>query len=76
MPSWCDVVDVNGPLVTYRYTFAFEDDGAEIESESVLRFRDHDELTRSLVGAGFRVAAVRDAPDRPGRELVFVAEAA
>lgn len=73
--SWCDVVDVNGPLVTYRYTFAFEDDGAQIESESVLRFRDRDELARSLTSAGFRVADVRDAPDRPGREFVYVAEA-
>ena len=66
VPSWCLVVDVNGPLVTYRYTFAFEDDGAQIESESVLRFRDRDELARSLTSVGFRVADVRDAPDRPG----------
>ncbi len=33
-------------------------------------------VVSALSGAGFRVAAVRDAPDRSGRELVFVAEAA
>jgi len=75
VPSWCDVVDVNGPLVTYRYTFAFEDDGAQIDSESVLRFRDCEELAHSLTSVRFRVADVRDAPDRPDREFVYVAEA-
>jgi hypothetical protein len=38
-----------------------------------LRFRSRDEIELSLCGAQFVVEDVRDAPDRPGRELVFVA---
>jgi len=30
-------------------------------------------VTASLVAAGFVVDDVRDAPDRPGREMVFIA---
>ena len=40
---------------------------------STLRFRTRAEVEASLVAAGFAVADVRDAPDRPGRELVFLA---
>jgi hypothetical protein len=40
---------------------------------AVLRFRGRDELARSLRAAGLVVDEVRDAPDRPGRELVFTA---
>ena len=38
-----------------------------------LRFRSRDELADSLAAAGMVVDEVRDAPDRPGREFVFVA---
>jgi hypothetical protein len=39
----------------------------------MLRFRDQVEISDSLRVAGFVVEDVRDAPDRPGLELVFVA---
>ncbi|MEE3920648.1 class I SAM-dependent methyltransferase [Micromonospora sp. BRA006-A] len=39
-----------------------------------LRFRDRDEVEASLAAAGYRVLDVREAPDRPGREFVFVAQ--
>jgi hypothetical protein len=39
-----------------------------------LRFRTRDEIERSLADAGFIVEDVRDAPDRPGCEFVFVAQ--
>jgi SAM-dependent methyltransferase len=71
--SWTEVVDVSGPLVTFRQTYEFEADGAVLTSDSTLRFRGRDELARSLGAAGFTVDEVRDAPDRPGRELVFIA---
>jgi hypothetical protein len=45
-------------------------------SESTLRFRHRDEVTASLVAAGYLVDEVRQAPDRPGRELVFIARRA
>ncbi|TXK38379.1 bifunctional 2-polyprenyl-6-hydroxyphenol methylase/3-demethylubiquinol 3-O-methyltransferase UbiG [Nonomuraea sp. C10] len=74
--SWSDVLDVSGPLVTFRQTYVFAADGAVLTSDSTLRFREREEVGRSLREAGFRVEDVRDAPDRPGREFVFVARAA
>jgi nucleoside-triphosphatase THEP1 len=47
-----------------------------IQSRSTLRFRTRAELEASLTAAGFVVQEVRDAPDRPGRELVFLARRA
>ena len=49
-------------------------DGAVIISDSTLRFRARDEVESSLAGHGFRVKDVREAPDRPGREFVFITE--
>ena len=73
--SWCELVEVAVPLVTFRWTYVFEADGAVLTSESTLRFRDRDEVERSLVAAGYVVEDVRDAPDRPGLEHVFIARA-
>lgn len=70
---WCEVLYVALPLVTFAWTYVFASDGARIVSESTLRFRDRDEISERLSAEGFTVDAVRDAPDRPGREYVFVA---
>jgi ubiquinone/menaquinone biosynthesis C-methylase UbiE len=40
---------------------------------ATLRFRGRDEIADSLRSAGFVLDEVRDAPDRPGLEMVFVA---
>jgi len=74
--TWGDVLDVSGELVSFRSTFVFEADGAVLTSESTLRFRHRDEVTASLAAAGYLVDEVRQAPDRPGRELVFIARRA
>jgi SAM-dependent methyltransferase len=73
--DWVQVTEVvdGGRLVTFESPNVFEADGTVIVSRSTLRFRSRDELGASLRAAGFVVDAVRDAPDRPGRELVFVA---
>ncbi len=71
-----EVVDVRLPLVSFRHTFRFLADGTEITSDSTLRFRDRDEVTATLTTAGYRVLDVREAPDRPGREFVVLAERA
>jgi SAM-dependent methyltransferase len=68
-----EVTKVGLPFVSFRYTYRF-DDGAVITSDSTLRFRDREEVESSLVAHGYRVVEVRDAPDRPGREFVFIAE--
>ena len=72
--SWVEVTDVQGPLVSFRTTFAFESDGVVLTSDSTLRFRTREELAPSLAEAEFTVRDVRDAPDRPGREMVFIAQ--
>jgi SAM-dependent methyltransferase len=74
--TWEDVLDVSGDLVSFRSTFVFEADGAVLTSESTLRFRHREEVTASLAAAGYVVEEVRQAPDRPGRELVFIARRA
>jgi ubiquinone/menaquinone biosynthesis C-methylase UbiE len=71
--TWVDVTRVQMPLISFRTTFVFSADGAVLTSESTLRFRTRAEIARSLRRSGFVVDDVRDAPDRPGREFVFVA---
>lgn len=73
--SWGDTFDVSGDLVSFRSTVVFESDGAALTSTSTLRFRHRDEVAASLAAAGYAVDQVRQAPDRPGLELVFVARA-
>jgi SAM-dependent methyltransferase len=71
--TWVEVTGIRGDLVSFRSTFVFEADRAVLTSDSTLRFRRREEITGSLTSAGFVLDDVRDAPDRPGRELVFVA---
>lgn len=73
--TWCDLIDVSGELVTFRWTNVFASDGARMTSDSTLRFRSRADVAQSLQDNGFRVDEVRDAPDRPGLEFVFIASA-
>lgn len=68
------VIDVSLPTVSFQYTYRFLRDDTEATSKSILRFRSHDEVASSLSANGYRVIDVREAPDRPGRELVYIAE--
>jgi SAM-dependent methyltransferase len=72
--TWTDLADVDFPLVSFRQVFRFQRDGVEVVSDSTLRFRGRDEITRWLTQTGFVVQDVRDAPDRPGLEFVFLAQ--
>ncbi|MGN9845907.1 class I SAM-dependent methyltransferase [Nonomuraea sp. H19] len=71
--TWSEVTDVSGPLVTFRGTWIFAADGAELTSDSTLRFREREEVEAALAAHGYAVEEVRDAPDRPGKEYVFLA---
>ena len=71
--TWVDVTEVQGLCVSFRSTFVFDRDGAVMTSDSTLRFRTRDEVVESLRMAGLRVREERDAPDRPGCEMVFLA---
>jgi SAM-dependent methyltransferase len=71
--QWVELISVAGPLVAFRTTWIFAADGQVLTSDSTLRFRSRDEIEASLTGAGYQVVDVREAPDRPGREFVFLA---
>ncbi|HWO76554.1 MAG TPA: class I SAM-dependent methyltransferase [Bacillus sp. (in: firmicutes)] len=71
--GWVDVTDVQDSLVSFRWTYVFESDGSIITSDSTLRFRSLKEITESLMDVGLSVEDVREAPDRPGQEYVFIA---
>jgi SAM-dependent methyltransferase len=71
-----EVTAVDLPFVSFRDTYTFSTDGAVITSESTLRFRGHDEVASSLAVAGYRILDLRQAPDRPGREHVFITQLA
>lgn len=49
-------------------------DGAVLTSDSTLRFRERAEVQAQLEEHGLVLAEVRDTPDRPGRELVSIAQ--
>ncbi|PZS34566.1 MAG: SAM-dependent methyltransferase [Pseudonocardiales bacterium] len=72
--TWFDLLEVSEPLVTFRASFAFASDGQTLTSDSTLRFRERDEVQAALIANGYVVDEVRDAPDRPGREFVFIAQ--
>jgi SAM-dependent methyltransferase len=71
--DWAEVTDVAGNLVTFRSQTTFGRHGVVVESSSTLRFRERSEVEASLTEAGFELNEVRDAPDRPGLEFVFIA---
>ena len=73
--SWEQVTQVDGDLVTFQGFLTFESGGETLVSDSTLRFRGREEVIASVEEAGYAVDEVRDAPDRPGREMVFVARA-
>ncbi|WP_404195588.1 class I SAM-dependent methyltransferase [Streptomyces tauricus] len=72
--SWTELTGIDGQLVSFRQTYVFAADGQKLTSESTLRFREREEVEADLAAQGYAVRGVRDAPDRPGREFVFVAQ--
>jgi SAM-dependent methyltransferase len=71
--TWVDLTGIDGPLVSFRWSWVFASDGQTLTSDSSLRFRERDEIEHALLAHGYTVHDVRDAPDRPGREFVFLA---
>ncbi|MGQ5640680.1 MULTISPECIES: class I SAM-dependent methyltransferase [unclassified Streptomyces] len=70
---WVELIEVSGPVVTFRQTYVFAADGQVLTSDSTPRFRERDEIEQDPARHAYAVEDVRDAPDRPGREYVFVA---
>ncbi|MBV8462241.1 MAG: class I SAM-dependent methyltransferase [Acidimicrobiales bacterium] len=74
--TWVECTQVDLPRVSFESHFVFEADGhEELVATSTIRFRGRDEVVTDLAAAGLAVEDVRDAPDRPGLEFVFVARA-
>ncbi|WP_338073685.1 class I SAM-dependent methyltransferase [Kineococcus siccus] len=74
--SHVETVAVEDALVTFRWRYVLPDarGGSEtLTSTSTLRFREEAELEDDLRRAGLDVLDVREAPDRPGQELVVLA---
>lgn len=70
---WVDLLDVSGPLVTFRWTYLIGAEREPLTSTSTLRFHERAETEAELTAQGYVLDDVRDAPDRPGREFVFLA---
>jgi SAM-dependent methyltransferase len=71
--TWLEVSDVSGCYVTWRRTYVFAADGTTLTSDSTRRFWSRAEIEDSLGSTGYTLADVREAPDRPGLEWVFIA---
>jgi SAM-dependent methyltransferase len=71
--KWTELTEVDLPVVRFRTTFVLGGHGQVLTSDSTLRFRQRAEIEEQLAAAGYVLDQVRDAPDRPGREFVFLA---
>jgi SAM-dependent methyltransferase len=67
-----EVTGVVDELVSFRHTYSFGN-GDTVVSDSTLRFRERAHVEGLLGATGFGDIEIRDAPDRPGAEWVFVA---
>lgn len=72
--GFCEVQEVKDEVVKFIWTYSFKDKNEVLKSESVLRFRSKEQIVKSLEENGFSVKDIRDAPDRPGKEFVFIAQ--
>ncbi|WP_163544048.1 class I SAM-dependent methyltransferase [Occultella kanbiaonis] len=72
--DWTEILSYADGVLEFSSPTVFHADGVRIESTSRLRFRTREEVEASLVETGYVVRDVRDAPDRPGREWVYVAQ--
>ncbi len=71
--GWVEMLKINLPLVSFRWSYFFHDSKTTITSDSTLRFRTVEEVKSDLVKSGFVVDEIREAPDRLGKEHVFIA---
>jgi SAM-dependent methyltransferase len=69
---WVEVTEEKLPLVSFTHHYIFGS-GEIRTSDSTLRFRTREEIEHSLEETGFAIEEVRGAPDRPGKEFVFLA---
>ena len=71
---WVEVTSVDLALVSFRWTYVFANDEQTLVSDSTIRFSGKEHNLDALTSAGFKIEDVRDAPDRPGQEHIYVAK--
>lgn len=71
-----NVGQVDLPFVAFTQIYRFQTTHGSIGSRSRLRFHSEPEVTSALKAADFTVNEIRDTPDRPGKEWVFIARKA
>ncbi len=71
--GYVELIKVNLPLVSFRWSYFFRENGETLVSDSTLRFRSLAEIKSDLSKRNFEVLEVREAPDRPGQEYVVIA---
>jgi SAM-dependent methyltransferase len=74
--GWCESTHIAQGIVSFRWTYVFESSGDSLTSDSTLRFREKEDVMAALAQTGFASIELRDAPDRPHQEFVFIARAA
>lgn len=73
--GWVELIKVELPIVSFRWSYFFHEDGKTQASDSTLRFYNLKEINDALLQNGFKVLEVREAPDRLGKEYVFISQA-
>jgi ubiquinone/menaquinone biosynthesis C-methylase UbiE len=71
--GWTQLDKVDGEYISFTHSYEFHKTGAVYKSHSTLRFRDKETIEDSLNVAGYDVVDIREAPDRPDLEYVFIA---
>lgn len=71
--GWCDLESVSGQYVSFVWSYKFHANDEVIQSKSTLRFREKVDIAKSLENVGFEILDIREAPDRPKQEFVFIA---
>ncbi|RXJ74063.1 SAM-dependent methyltransferase [Veronia nyctiphanis] len=72
--KWVELTDVSLPFVSFRWFYHFRSDDSIHVSDSTIIFRDKEDIESTLLESGFNIIDILQAPDRPGKEFVFIAE--
>ena len=72
--TWIDLLDVALPYVSFTWTWIFQEDSVTLTSVSKIRFRSRTEIEYDLMMSGYKIINIREAPDRVGKELIFIAK--
>ena len=70
---WLEVLEVTPEDFSFRWTYRFERDGAELTWETTFRLRSVDEVRAALGDAGFTLVDIRDSEGGHDGNEIFIA---